>query len=109
VVLGTAHGLWAAALIDVGLIGAACWILFFGTFFAYLAQQLLRAADAQTYCLLLGCSVVVLDTLVVGDRPPTQFWLMLGLAAGYALARAGEPSASAATVATSASAARSPA
>ena len=97
VVLGTADGLWAASLIDVGVVGAACWVLFLGSFLIYVARGLLSRPDTLTYCLFLGAVVVILDTLVIGDRPPTQFWLMLGLAAGYVRARAREPSGSPAT------------
>ena len=88
VVLGTANGLWAASLIDVGLVGAAFWVLFLGAAVAYVVREVLRAPDTLSCALLLACVVAILDTLVVGDRPPTQLWLLIGLGAGYVRAQA---------------------
>lgn len=79
VALGSAQGLWAAALIDTGLIGLIAWLCLFGAAGAFALSALLTRGSP----LLLACAVAGTTALVVsqmsGDRLDLRAWVALGL------------------------------
>jgi O-antigen ligase len=92
VALGSAQGLWAAALIDTGLIGVIAW----SWLFVAVAGVVLRALLERTHILLMVSAVAGISAFVVGqmsgDRLDLRAWVALGLVLATATATASLPS-----------------
>jgi O-antigen ligase len=82
VVLGSAHGLWAAALIDVGLLGAALWVLLLGGALLYSAAALVRRPSLIGYCVFVAGTVAIISSQIVGDRLEMRSWALIALMLG---------------------------
>lgn len=87
--LQSAQGLWAAALIDVGVLGLAAWI-------AFVVLALARAVTAlQVGPLwlrvgaLTAALTAVLSAQITGDRLDLWAWVLLGVAIALAAGHAG--------------------
>jgi hypothetical protein len=86
-VLGSAYGLWAAALLDAGVAGLAAWVLFLGALFAFAVRGLLRNGSVLAWGATAAAGIAVSVGQVFGDRFDLKVWLLLGLMA----ATAGDP------------------
>jgi O-Antigen ligase len=78
-VLETADGLWAAALIDGGVVGFTFWLLFLGSVLVMGARALFWRPTALMLGLFSSAVVAVLATMVAGDRMELRVWVILGL------------------------------
>jgi hypothetical protein len=81
VVLGSAYGLWGAALLDAGLAGLAAWVLFLGSLFTLAVRGLLRKPGAFAAGATAAAAVAMLLGQVFGDRFDLKVWLLLALMA----------------------------
>ncbi len=79
VVLGSAYGLWGAALLDAGLAGLAAWVLLLGSLFAVSVRALMRRARPLAWGATAAAAVAVALGQVFGDRFDLKVWLLLGL------------------------------
>lgn len=92
VVLGSAQGLWAASLIDLGLLGLAAWIVLIGTLFTFSVRRIVtRPSALGLACLAAAASAVLLGNLSA-DRLDLRVWLALGLLCAAACQRGGTQS-----------------
>jgi hypothetical protein len=81
--LPSAQGLWAASLIDVGVLGFAAWAVLLIGIAVHCAQTAWRRPGAME--LLVFCSVIggCLSTAVAGDRMELRVWVVLGLGMAF--------------------------
>jgi hypothetical protein len=79
VVLGSANGVWAAALVDAGLVGLTLWLALMGTILALAVRGVLAAPNLLRVGLLCAAAVGVGASLVTGDRVELRVWIVLGL------------------------------
>jgi O-antigen ligase len=83
-VLGSAHGVWAAALVDAGVFGFAAWIYLLGGIVVVCAVALLRRPDALHAASVAALAAVALDAQFSGDRLEIGTWLVIGFALAVA-------------------------
>jgi len=88
-VLGSAHGLWAAALVDTGVVGLGLWILFLGALVAAGWRLILRRPGAATAALVASATTGLLAAQVSGDRLELRVWALAGLVLGAAAVAGG--------------------
>jgi hypothetical protein len=92
IVYGSAQGLWAASLVDAGLIGLFGWTAVLASLLAYA----IRGAFTTPRPLLLGGVAASVVAVLVGqlsaDRFDIRVWLALGIMASAARYYRGEPS-----------------
>jgi O-Antigen ligase len=86
-VLRSAQGLWAASLIDAGLIGFAMWIVFLGLVLTGALESLLFHPDARRLLLCIAGITGVLQSEFSGDRLNLVVWIILGLLVALASSR----------------------
>lgn len=79
IVLGSAQGLWAASLIDVGLLGFFAWIALFACLFGFALPRAVRALDPIVLAATAAALSAVLLGELAGDRLDTRVWITLGL------------------------------
>jgi O-Antigen ligase len=95
-VLLSSQGLWAAVLLDTGLLGLAAWLSFLGGVTWSAVRSLRARPDYPAAALLIALGIALFGSLTAGDRLELWVWLLLG--AALAAARrvpggaAGEPS-----------------
>lgn len=78
--LGSAQGLWAASLIDAGLLGFFAWLAFLATVGWAVFKALLRGRGGLLLaCAIAGCAASILGDLS-GDRLDIRAWFAIGLA-----------------------------
>ena len=82
--LESAQGLWAASLLDAGIIGFGLWLVFFGTVLAFALQGVRRHRTALAVGVFLAALAAVLEAQISGDRLDLRVWLLLGLALAVA-------------------------
>jgi hypothetical protein len=88
-VLGTAEGLWSAALLDGGVLAFSSWVLFLGGYLVFGGRGLYRAPEPLMFGLFAATATAVLVSQVGGDRLELRVWLLLGcLAAACGLSQA---------------------
>jgi hypothetical protein len=80
-VLGTANGIWAAALLDGGVLALSFWVLTLGGLLYVGARAILRGADTLVLGIFVAATAAVFASLVQGDRLDPQVWVLLGLLA----------------------------
>jgi O-antigen ligase len=73
----SAHGIWAAALIDAGALGAACWLLFLGGALGVGMRCLLRRPSLLRAAAAAAALAAVLSALIAGDRLDLRVWILL--------------------------------
>jgi hypothetical protein len=78
-VLRSAQGLWAASLVDAGVIGFAMWVLFLGLLLAAGIRACLVAPRFARVALIVAAFIGVGGAEVAGDRLELTVWMMLGL------------------------------
>ena len=79
VVLGSAQGLWAAALIDVRLVGLAAWAALLGGLFALGIRAFMGAPSWRSVAIVGAAAAAVVLGQVAGDRLELRVWLLLGM------------------------------
>ena len=79
-VLGSAQGIWAAALIDAGVFGLLAWIVLFGVIFYYVGSAAMRARSWFLWAATLAALVAVLAAEVGRDRLDLHVWVLVALA-----------------------------
>jgi O-antigen ligase len=78
--LQSAQGLWAASLVDAGLVGLGTWLLFLGGALALVFAKVLEAPMLIGSGFALAALAAVIGSQVSGDRLDLRVWLLLGLA-----------------------------
>jgi len=78
-VLGSAQGLWAASLIDTGLLGLTAWLATLGGLFAVALRALLGRAEPFAWAAFAAAGIATLLGQAAGDRLDLKVWLLLGL------------------------------
>jgi hypothetical protein len=77
--LASAQGIWAAALIDAGVVGLALWVYLIGSVVVAGGASLLRRPTLLRWAAVSGAVAVTLEVAISGDRLGPAHWLMLGL------------------------------
>jgi len=86
--LGSAQGLWAAALVDAGSVGAALWLVFLGSVLFFGGTRLLRDPTFWMLAIFSAALTAVLGSQLAGDRLPLSVWVMMGVLLSAAVAAA---------------------
>lgn len=92
-VLVSAQGLWAASLIDAGVLGFAAWLCLLGAVIGAAMRTTLLSPAALRVALLFGTTTSILASEVTGDRIGLLTWALVGVtlaAAGREDSRAGD-------------------
>jgi hypothetical protein len=92
--LGSAQGLWAAALVDAGIVGLCTWLLFLGGAIGIGATTLLRRPTVLRAAILAAGVTAVLGSMVTGDRFELRAWVVIAILLASSLsavARRGQP------------------
>jgi hypothetical protein len=80
VVLGSAQGIWAASLIDGGVLGLLAWLVLFGAVFYYVASAAMRVRSRMLWAAMLAALIAVLAGEVGGDRLDLHVWVLVAFA-----------------------------
>jgi O-antigen ligase len=80
-VLGTAEGLWAAALLDGGVLALAAWLTFLGTLGWLGWRTVLARPNALIVAAFAAMIAAVIGSQVGGDRLELRVWVLFGLLA----------------------------
>jgi O-antigen ligase len=80
VVLGSAQGIWAASLIDAGVLGLLAWLVMFGAAFYYIGSAAMRIRSKMLWAAMLAAVVAVLAGEVGGDRLDLHVWVLVAFA-----------------------------
>jgi hypothetical protein len=91
-VLRSAQGVWAAALIDAGIVGLAAWLSFLSAVVIQIVRGVVRAPHPIHLALGASAFIAIVASLVAGDRLDLRVWVAIGLAlavcrASYEVAR----------------------
>ncbi len=86
-VLGSAQGLWAASLIDTGLVGLFAWIGLFGSLLTFATKRLATRGAFLGLGLLGAAATALLLANLSGDRLEPRVWLVVGLVCAAACSR----------------------
>lgn len=79
-VLASAQGMWAAALLDAGVLGFAAWIYVLVGIMFLCGGALVRRPEPLRAASFAALAVVILGSQVAGDRLEIGTWLVIGLA-----------------------------
>jgi hypothetical protein len=90
VVLGSTQGLWAAALVDAGIVGFAAWAMLLGSVLWFMGRALFARQSPMVFALFTCAAVAVLGSQLTGDRLEFRVWAMLALALAVASAALSE-------------------
>jgi hypothetical protein len=82
--LPSAQGLWAASLVDVGILGFAAWAVLLVGIVALVARAAWRRPSAEALLVFASVLASCLSSAVAGDRTELRVWVVLAL--GLALA-----------------------
>jgi O-antigen ligase len=88
-VFGSAQGLWAAALIDVGIVGLTAWIALLGTLLSVSLRAAIVRRDVLSAAMFCSGLTAVALTQLSGDRVDLRVWLILAVALALACERRG--------------------
>jgi hypothetical protein len=83
--LQSAQGLWAASLIDTGLLGFASWIVFLVAVFVAVFQGLPGTMTIREIGVVVAALGAVAASELEGDRLELRVWMLLGIALAAAL------------------------
>jgi hypothetical protein len=78
-VLQSAQGLWAASLVDAGVLGFGAWALFLGGLLVLGGRELYRRPSPVLLAAFAAAASVVVSSELAGDRLDTPAWALLGL------------------------------
>lgn len=90
-VLGSAHGTWAAALLDAGALGLGAWVYLLVGIVALCAAALVRRPGALHAASFAALIAVILGAQISGDRLQIGAWLVIGFALAVAVATPSTP------------------
>jgi hypothetical protein len=79
-VLGSAYGIWAASLIDGGVLALLAWIVFFSAVLWHTAAVALRTGSALAWMTIAALLAAMLASQVGGDRLDLRVWVLVGVA-----------------------------
>jgi hypothetical protein len=91
IALRSAQGLWAAALVDAGVLGFGAWVLLLGGVLAIGGRQLIRRPSPLLLAAFAAATSVVVSSEIAGDRLDTTAWALLGLLLASAAGRETSP------------------
>jgi hypothetical protein len=74
----SSQGLWAAVLLDTGLLGLAAWLFFLGGVTWNAVRRLLSRPDYRAAAMLSAVGIALFGSLTAGDRLELWVWLLLG-------------------------------
>lgn len=77
-VLGSSHGLWAASLVDGGVLVFGLWAAFLAAVLFRGARLVMRAPSALTLALFVSTCTAVVASEISGDRLDLRVWLLVG-------------------------------
>ena len=77
--LASAQGLWAASLIDAGVLGFAAWLFLFGAVAAAGVRLVARRADGVSLAIFGATVIGILGAEIAGDRLELRVWLVIGV------------------------------
>jgi O-antigen ligase len=77
-VLGSPQGLWAASLIDGGVIAFGFWFAFLGAVMFYGVRFVLRHPDPLALSLFIATSTALISSEISGARLDLRVWLFIG-------------------------------
>jgi O-antigen ligase len=77
-VLGSPQGLWAASLIDGGVIAFGFWVAFLGAVVFYGSRFVLRHPDPLALSLFIATSTALVSSEISGARLDLRVWLLIG-------------------------------
>jgi hypothetical protein len=89
-VLGSSQGLWAAALVDVGVVGFGIWCAFLGAIVVVSARAVLRDPAPLRAAVFTAAIVALVGGEVAGDRLDLRVWVLLGLLLGASATARGD-------------------
>lgn len=78
-VLGSAQGIWAAALVDAGIVGLLAWLAVFVVAAGVAGRAVLAELDGLRLATAVALMLAMLTSLYAGDRLEPSAWLLLGL------------------------------
>jgi hypothetical protein len=78
-VLVSAQGVWAAALIDGGVLGLSMLVLFLGGVLVAGARALYRSPTPLLAAAFAGAGIAVFESQTAGDRLRLPAWVLIGL------------------------------
>ena len=71
--------MWAASLIETGVIGFSIWCVFLGAIFITGAAAVVRKPEPFLFFTFAAAVVAVAGAEVAGDRLDLRTWMLLGL------------------------------
>lgn len=81
-VLASSQGLWAAALIDAGIIGLLAWILFISTLLVLGARMMVREWTATRMMAFGAATTGLIGAQIAGDRLELSTWFLIAALVG---------------------------
>jgi hypothetical protein len=78
--------MWAASLVDAGVVGLACWIVLLTSAGFVAVRAATRSPSAVTWATAGAAAAAIAGAQVTGDRLDLRVWLVLGF--GVAVAHA---------------------
>jgi hypothetical protein len=78
--LESAQGLWAASLVDAGVLGFSFWILLFGAILLTGVRAAIRMPTALNIGTVCAAGIGIAASQISGDRLELHVWVLLGLA-----------------------------
>jgi hypothetical protein len=78
VVLGSAQGIWAASMVDAGVIGFCAWLALFGSLLALGARATWCDRGPRLLMILWAAMTAIVMAQCTGDRVDCRAWLALG-------------------------------
>jgi len=91
VVLGSAQGIWAASLVDAGILGFCAWIGLFASLLIIGVRAAWRARGSVLLLLSWCAATAAAISNFTGDRVDVRAWLALGVLAAASQLSGGEP------------------
>jgi O-antigen ligase len=77
-VLGSSHGMWAASLVDGGVLAFGLWAAFLGAVLYAGGRLVFHAPNALALALFVSACTAVAASQISGDRLDLQVWLLIG-------------------------------
>jgi hypothetical protein len=79
-VLGSAYGIWAASLIDAGILGLLAWVLLAATILYHVSSVALSRRSVTLWAVTAALIAAMIASQVGGDRLDLRVWVLIGLA-----------------------------
>jgi hypothetical protein len=79
-VLPSAQGIWAASLVDAGIMGFGAWVWFFTAVIAIVGAALVRRPKRFQLATFVAVTAAILTALIGDDRLQLAPWVLIGIA-----------------------------